>query len=275
MVTPSKAKTETIGAPQVDAGAGRRLLEESITRGEQLAAKRPIEKNAYAAWQLFTRNCLEKAFGTNSSSVNDVMQVSSFEAMYDEPMQTSKREEYLAAQLSRLRALLDLLEVDSTGASKASVTAKQRGDKVFVVHGHDERILQECARFIEKLDQQVVILREQANQGRTIIEKFEQQADEAGFAVVLLTGDDVGGTKSTPPEQLHTRARQNVIFELGYFTARLGRDRVCALYEPGVELPSDYTGVLYEELDARGTWKLHLARELRQAGMPVDLNKAM
>jgi predicted nucleotide-binding protein len=276
MPSRSKTKTDPPGRAQVGAQQGRRLVDEAVRRGAQLLAQGPIDHNTYASWQLFAQNCLEKAFGANSSSVNSVMGVSRFEGMYDEATQAAvKRTEFLTEQLALMRSLADLLSIGSGASGMAESADTPRGDKVFLVHGHDERVLQECARFLEKLDQQVVILREQANQGRTIIEKFEQQAKDAGFAVVLLTGDDRGGTKVASADQLCSRARQNVIFELGYFTARLGRNRVCALYEPGVELPSDYSGVLYEELDSKGTWKLHLARELREAGMEVDLNKAM
>jgi predicted nucleotide-binding protein len=89
--------------------------------------------------------------------------------------------------------------------------------------------------------QHPIVLHEQASRGKTVIEQFEAHAD-VEFAVVLLTGNDVGAAKSEPAK-LQPRARQNVILELGCFTGRIGRDRVCALYENGVELPSDYDGV--------------------------------
>jgi predicted nucleotide-binding protein len=90
--------------------------------------------------------------------------------------------------------------------------------------------------------------------------------------VVLLTGDDVGGTQ---PDKLQPRARQNVILELGYFVGKLGRSQVCALRAEGVEIPSDFAGVVYHPLDAGGAWKFQLARELKAAGYAVDLNDAL
>lgn len=129
------------------------------------------------------------------------------------------------------------------------------------------------ARFIEKLNLKVVILHEQPSLGRTIIEKFEGHADVA-FAVVLLTPDDTGASKTQPNDQ-QPRARQNVVFELGYFIGKLGRSRVCALYKEGLELPSDYQGVLYVQMTADGGWRLHLAKELKAAGLDVDLNMAI
>ena len=134
--------------------------------------------------------------------------------------------------------------------------------KVFVVHGHDEGALQAMARFLEKIGLQTIVLREQPDQGLTTIEKFEASASEVGFAVVLLTPDDLGGAVAAPEQA--ARARQNVIFELGYFVGRLGRGRACFLRKGEVEIPSDLVGVIYTDMDhpAEG-WKVKLARELK------------
>lgn len=154
----------------------------------------------------------------------------------------------------------------------AKVNVAPSGSRVFIVHGHDEAALQSVARFLEKLGLPNTILREQPNQGRTIIEKFIDYSD-AAFAVVLLTGDDLGGSAGEPPESQSRRPRQNVIFELGFFLGKLGRERVCALYEAGVEVLSDYSGVIFVPLDAREAWRFELAREMKAAGLPVDLNR--
>ncbi len=145
------------------------------------------------------------------------------------------------------------------------------GKKIFIVHGHDEEAKYSLARFLEKLGIEVIILHEQPNQGRTIIEKFEDYSD-VGFAVVLLTPDDLGGPKNSP-EDLLPRARQNVIFELGFMIGKLGRERVCALHKGEVEIPSDFSGVLWIRMDAGGAWQLKLARELKAAGFDIDLNR--
>ena len=145
---------------------------------------------------------------------------------------------------------------------------------MFLVHGHDNEILQETARFLEKLELKVTILHEQANKGRTLIEKFEDYSN-VGFAVVLLTPDDRGGPKDVPLDEQMFRARQNVILELGFFLGRIKRENVCALYSEGVELPSDIDGVAYVPLDDRGAWKMELAKELKAAGFDVDMNKVV
>ena len=146
-------------------------------------------------------------------------------------------------------------------------------NKVFVIHGRDEGTKETVARFLETLSLEPVILHEQPNQGRTIIEKFEYHA-QVGFAVVLLTPDDAGGLLGNK-DAVKPRARQNVIFEFGYFIGKLGRKRVCALVKGDVEKPSDYDGVLYIPLDDSDGWKMRLIRELKTAGFEVDANKAI
>lgn len=142
--------------------------------------------------------------------------------------------------------------------------------KAFIVHGH-AGAEQAVARFLEQIGFDPIILHEQPNQGRTLIEKFEAHSD-VGFAVVLLTDDDFGGAKD---REQSPRARQNVILELGYFIGRLGRDRVCALKKGNIELPSDILGVVWEELDDQGAWRAKLAKELQAAKYEIDWNAVM
>ena len=130
------------------------------------------------------------------------------------------------------------------------------------------------ARFVERLDLDAIILDEQPSEGLTIIEKFERHARRADFAIVLMTPDDVGASIQKK-NALKLRARQNVIFELGYFFHALGRKGVCALYKEGVELPSDIYGVVYVPMDKSGAWQLRLAREMKQVGLSFDANKLL
>ena len=158
-----------------------------------------------------------------------------------------------------------------TGASEATMLparSEPAARKAFIVHGHDEGIREAVARFLERIGFEAIILHEQANQGRTIIEKIEAHGD-VGFAIVLLTPDDVGAAKDN---SLQPRARQNVLLELGYFIARLGRSRVCALKRGDIEIPSDFGGIVYETYDTGGGWKMALGRELQAAGFDIDWN---
>lgn len=162
----------------------------------------------------------------------------------------------------------------TTGTPEVAALPQRTSDtarKIFVVHGHDEGSREAVARFLEGLAFEVIILHEQASEGRTIIEKVEAHSD-VGFAVILLTPDDqgckVGG-------ELQFRARQNVIVELGYFIGRLGRSRVCALKRGELEIPSDFEGVIYVPFDSFGGWKNAIAKELSAAGFAIDWNKVM
>lgn len=140
---------------------------------------------------------------------------------------------------------------------------------VFIVHGRDNEAKEIVARFIQKLDLNPIILHEKPNSGKTIIEKFERFSDVA-YAVVLLTPDDLGSLNDTKKKS-SSRARQNVILELGYFMGKLGRNNVCALIKNNVELPSDYHGILYVDFDSKGAWKTKLAQEFVQAKMEIKL----
>jgi len=161
---------------------------------------------------------------------------------------------------------------EAVPAPARTSTAPVDLSKVFVVHGHDEGMREAVARFLQAIGCEPIILHEQANQGRTVIEKVEAHGGVA-FAVVLLTPDDLGKAKDAA--NLNPRARQNVLLELGYFIGRLGRSNVCALRRGELEIPSDFGGVVYEPFEASGGWKQALGRELEAAGFKIDWNKAM
>ena len=142
----------------------------------------------------------------------------------------------------------------------ADSTAPTVSKRVFVVHGHDHAMRDAVARFVDReLSLEAVSLGEQPDEGAPIIEKFEKHGQQAGFALALLSPDDSCGDTH--------RARQNVIFELGYFVGRLGRRHVRALYQDGVEIPSDLQGVLYIPYDAHGGWKTKLRKEMEAVGL--------
>ena len=178
-----------------------------------------------------------------------------------------------------IASLIEQIEVycDDPGSTQrgpvdekaVAVDSKQ----VFVVHGRDQGALAEVKQVLSQLGLEPVVLQDQPNQGRTIIEKFEDYA-QVGFAVVVCTPDDQGKLAQGDAEP-QLRVRQNVVFEWGYFIGKLGRDRVCALIKGGVEIHSDYDGVLYVEIGDNESWKVQLARELKGAGHDVDANKLL
>ena len=144
--------------------------------------------------------------------------------------------------------------------------------KVFISHGHDEEAKMTVAKFVENLGLKVTVLDEPPNSGLTVIENLEKYADDTGFAIALLTPDDVGALKDEADRQLNPRARQNVLFELGYFIGKLNPNRVCLLYKEGVELPSGIRDVTYVPMDRNNDWQLKIKQGMQDAGLPIGMN---
>ncbi|MBR7121909.1 MAG: nucleotide-binding protein [Oscillospiraceae bacterium] len=175
---------------------------------------------------------------------------------------------YITSKLTYYR---QLLSKEYNDAPKGTTINNSKGNaefsRVFIVHGHNGEIKEAVARLIEKQGIQAIILHEQANQGATIIEKFEKNSNVGG-AVCLFTADDLGHAKSDPKE-MH-RARQNVVFETGYFIGKLGREKVVLVADKGVEIPSDLQGVVYTET---ASWQYSVLKELKAIGYDIDYNK--
>lgn len=243
---------------------------QTLDQSDPYSTVRPLEEGV--------RTALSETFGVGTVEYLRFQHAASFDWPIYMGGDTPHHEkvEYVAKDRSQsiqlLTAAIDLLRdrLDDGGQSAAPVGGARppvhASDRVFVVHGHDEGPKESVARFLERLGYQPVILHEQANKGRTIIQKFQDEAADVGFAVVLMTPDDQmpNGT---------FRARQNVVLELGFFLGRLGTDRVAAIVKDKVETPSDFDGVIYISYD--GGWKQALAKELQAAGYIVDWNVVM
>jgi len=172
-----------------------------------------------------------------------------------------------------LRAVEDRLDVYADSASAPKDEDPAGDAPIFLVHGHDVERREVVRRFLETVTaRNVVVLADQPNRGQDILGKLLSHAQRAAFAVVLLTPDDEGGKCGTTAHA--PRARQNVVFELGLFIGLLGRDRVAALNDPSIELPTDFSGVGYIPVDGE-SWQIGLARELKAADIRVSLDKAL
>ena len=252
----------------------------------------------FEKWHRNVRIAIVNIFGEESRHINDFRRISvgryprrrsrySQRSYFPTETPDSRYQQAYLGELESARVLLESMieEIEeyweeetqtptlSSGRERERIAVKTDMKEVFVIHGRDNEAKEAVARFLARLDLEPVILHEQPNEGRTIIEKFEEHA-QAAFAVVLLTPDDAGALENEK-DTLRPRARQNVIFEFGYFIGRLGRKRVCALTRGDLEMPSDYDGVLYVPLDADGAWRMRLVKELRAAGLNVDANLAL
>lgn len=161
--------------------------------------------------------------------------------------------------------------LDTTAELGNKIPATYSNHKVFIVHGRDHNLLTQVENVLMKLGLDPIVLQEQANNGKTIIEKIEECTD-VGFGIVLYTPCDEGRLKSEGGE-LKPRARQNVVLEHGYLMAKLGRERVCCLVSDDVEFPSDIQGVVYTSAKNVGQWKYEIAKELKAAGFSIDTSK--
>lgn len=176
---------------------------------------------------------------------------------------------------ARLLSLRKGLEGQLKGAPPPDAEAPEAGvaRAVLLVHGRDEGAKDSVVRFLGALRLRPVVLHEEPDTGRNMMENLESHAADAGigFAIVVLGADDLG-TESSKLKGVRPRAQQSVVFELGYLIGRLGTKRVRALYSGEVELPSYYQGIMYTKLDDAGAWRWEMAREMKAAGVDIDLD---
>lgn len=137
--------------------------------------------------------------------------------------------------------------------------------KIFIVHGHNETLKYNVANWLREIGISPIILHETANRGTTsIINKIEENS-EVGCAIILMTADDEG--KAVKENQYKKRARQNVVFEAGYFIGKLGPERVIILKENDVDIAGDLLGCVYIEADPYNGWRDQVKREFKAIGI--------
>ncbi|WP_044470173.1 TIR domain-containing protein [Mannheimia massilioguelmaensis] len=181
--------------------------------------------------------------------------------------------------ITALRQLLGALQNDVYGElrkEQSTASFPTLSNKVFIVHGHDEKLKLDVERFVHEIGLIPIVLHRQTNEGQTIIEKFEKNSD-VGFAFILLTPDEISYTvdqkdKSDSERKVEFRARPNVIFEFGYFVGKLGRGRVCCLLKGNIEVPSDVSGVVYHKIDNNLEEKaFSIIKELKAVGYQIKM----
>ncbi len=235
----------------------------------------------FISWKTRAERFLRTHYGENSKEVVDFRNTHFSLMIYTFNETESDYIEACKSGLLTSKAVFgvyldELKEKDSVQDNKAMRINNVRPNKIFIVHGHDDALKQEVARIVEKQGLEAVILSEQANHGKTIIEKFEENTD-VGAAICLFTGDDYGRAikddkgEETKPANDRLRARQNVVFESGYFMGRLGREKVILIANPEIEIPSDLQGVVYTN---DKSWQIDVLKELKEIGYAIDFNKA-
>ncbi|ADP78102.1 TIR domain-containing protein [Pseudofrankia inefficax] len=273
-------------------------LQISIAKGYDIgklpqgsAAERQLLLQSFRSWDEFNGRLLEQAFVPVSwrersprSQYADLGDITFLSVNVLGPDQAPTLIDLISEKvrkLESLRASLDLFDegvgvvaASAVGGPSVSAPAAVVPRAIFLVHGRDNAARLQVQRVLEKATPlEVIVLADQPNSGQTIIEKLEGHFENSAFAVILMTADDEGRLKGSA--DLQSRARQNVILELGYAAAKLGRRNVAILFEDGVEMPSDFHGVGRTLFDSGNGWILEILAEMKVAGIEADLNKLM
>ena len=230
-----------------------------------------VRSPEFVAWKTQIERYLSDRFGIDS------VEYKAFHERQFHPMAIVSSSDPLALKVLRAGIETTKIELENYWSEECEIEHENTKSikvndeidykKVFIVHGHNEAMKEATARLLEQQGIEGIILHEQPNRGKTIIEKFERFSD-VGAAIILFTKDDKGRAKEEKND--YDRARQNVVFEAGYFMGKYGRERVVLVAENGVEMPSDLAGVIYTNGDV---WKLDVCRELKDMGFNIDTNK--
>jgi predicted nucleotide-binding protein len=256
---------------------GQQLGLGCIERPEQLAQQRRI----YTTWCAITADILRSIY-SHDGPCQDFLQEEPAGAGGGPWSGTQTLAAEAAAyrvqverKIGKLEALVRRIgELGVEAAEDAQKKSAAISRRVLIVHGQDAGLQEQVVRLLTLVGLEPLVLHDQATQGRFVLQAFDGQTD-MGFAVVVLTPDDVGASalRYGKDKQVAPRAEQNVVFELGFLVAKLKPSRVLVLHKPGVEVPGDCLGVLCVPADGFGGWRMRLAKELRGAGYAIDLDK--
>lgn len=260
-------------ATQLDEQVSKGILLKNMT----VLADKNNSHEEYTKWNDYNIELLERIFNTRRYALqydrsNQKAAICAYDLdRYNKSKRLAGKIDANINSLQSIRDKINIIPSKSDFNEDIRMSSANINNKVFVVHGHDNFAKESVARVLKDLKLEPIILHEQPNGGKTIIEKFEKHSD-VGFAVVLLTPDDFGYKYGNENTKL-PRARQNVIFELGYFIGKIGRQRVCAICKGELETPSDILGVIWIQMGNEDNgWKLSLCNELKHAGFQIDLN---
>lgn len=258
------------------------LVNELLTRAINLPLR---DGNLLDALRKDAEMIIEKIFGEDSKYITTLKTIIFSPMIYPSSAESEieiwhSGQQKLINLFNTIKRDIELSEDDTFEVKEeldsSSISNDNLSKKIFIVHGHDNELRLDVSRTVEKLQLKPIVLHEKSDDGLTVIEKFEQNSLDCDFAIVLLSPDDIGCSKNIDIAQAQSRARQNVILELGYFIGRIGRKNVMALVKDDptgpLELPSDYAGVVYTKYDKSEGWKMKLAQRLKSSGYKINLN---
>lgn len=234
------------------------------------------DRPEWLTWKTRTKNTIERLCAENSPALILAKRGLNVQTRGNGP---EKFNEAHTTFLKALQLTVEALKSDEHGELKGQTSTNvspKLSNRIFVVHGHDSQLKSDVEQFLSEIGLQPVVLHRQVDQGATIIEKFEKNAD-VGFAIILLTPDEFAYTSDQKnlkesDRTIESRARPNVIFEFGYFVGKLGRSRVCCIHKGDVTVPSDLNGLLYKKVEESvEAQAFSIIRELKAAGYKVKI----
>ena len=236
---------------------------------DELKNKDSSSDSDFKAWKTDVQLCLSGLYGENS------IQFKNFNSRHFSPMVIGGNTDWHKPYVRDLETTKKeferyICDFEEEGINTNMGKNRTSNNKVFIVHGHDGELKEKVARRLEQQGIEAIILSEQVNRGRTIIEKLEAYSD-VNVAIILFTQDDLGVAKEEKGNEKY-RARQNVVFEAGYFIGYLGRENIIMIADENVEIPGDLSGMVYT---TRDSWEFEMLKELNAAGMKVNMNKLL
>ena len=236
---------------------------------DELKNKDSSSDSDFKAWKTDVQLCLSGLYGENS------IQFKNFNSRHFSPMVIGGNTDWHKPYVRDLETTKKeferyICDFEEEGINTNMGKNRTSNNKVFIVHGHDGEPKEKVARRLEQQGIEAIILSEQVNRGRTIIEKLEAYSD-VNVAIILFTQDDLGVAKEEKGNEKY-RARQNVVFEAGYFMGYLGRENIIMIADENVEIPGDLSGMVYT---TRDSWEFEMLKELNAAGMKVNMNKLL
>lgn len=258
----------------------KNLLTERINIGKELLNSQissmtilDNERKKYFNWSKYNDQLLSKIFSNNSISEeytywSGIMVTGGYTTLQDEIKEHLKD---INEKIGRLESIIERLELfeeapSVTKKEPENITMTTDEKKVFIIHGHDDTRLLELEKMLkDDFKLTPIILKDQPDGGAsTIIEKFELYAPQCVFAIALFTPDD----QVEKDGKVYLQARPNVIYELGWFSAKLSRKKVMLVLKDGTNIFTDFQGIIQKRFK---TQVLELYRdlhiELKAAGL--------
>lgn len=212
-------------------------LQDCVTSGRKLLETNKASKDAVLMWVKRVRAALFALFGKDAVIVKDLIalvnEVQTKGLSRDQFVQKLTEVESLSVYLNRLGSFPLACPV-----SQASLAPATRN--VFIIHGHDELNTRRLSQLLQgHFGLNPIAMLAKPGMSRPLTDKFEDEAQTCSFAFALFTPDD----EVVKSNETYNQARPNVIYEVGWFIGRLGRERVNLILRTGTRIHSDLDGV--------------------------------